>query len=73
MMSTKVKVLTFPPCDICKYEEGSTTPEEAHYDGATIRGPWAYMCDRHFETYGLGLGTGVGQRLVLESEWVEES
>ena len=33
-------------------------------------GTWANMCQLHFESTGSGLGTGRGQRLVLESEVV---
>lgn len=61
-MSDKVQVEKFPPCDICK-AIGTTT--EAHYDGKTIHGPWAYMCEAHFKLQGVGLGTGKGQRLIL--------
>lgn len=30
-------------------------------DGATIDGPWAIMCPRHFMDNGVGLGLGKGQ------------
>jgi hypothetical protein len=41
----------------------------AHFDGATVlNGKWANMCSTHFGLYGVGLGIGRGQRLVLESE-----
>ena len=36
----------------------------AWYDGRTRMGYWAYMCQEHFEQYGIGLGPGKGQRLV---------
>jgi hypothetical protein len=38
---------------------------EAQYDGKTTAGPWANMCDEHFAIHGIGLGTGLGQRLVV--------
>ncbi|HEU5118377.1 MAG TPA: hypothetical protein VFT74_17320 [Isosphaeraceae bacterium] len=65
---TTVIVRELPPCNFCQ-DHGETGP--ARYDGRTIFGPWAYMCQRHFDTYGVGLGLGKGQRLVLEDE--EES
>lgn len=52
-----------PPCDFCTM---AGTKKPASYDGATHHGPWAYMCVRHFHEYGVGLGTGNGQRLTLE-------
>lgn len=58
-MSDKVTVQDLPHCDLCG------VPSEAAYDGATIMGPWANMCKTHFQQYGVGLGTGRGQRLVL--------
>jgi hypothetical protein len=27
-------------------------------------GPWAFMCEIDFMDYGMGLGTGYGQRLI---------
>lgn len=64
-MSTQVTVPELPPCDFCK-EQGVT--KDAHYDGNTTIGQWAFMCNAHYSVYGMGLGTGVGQRLILESE-----
>lgn len=54
----EVTVLRRPHCDLCG-------GGEALYDGKTIHGPWAYMCQRHFDSIGVGLGTGRGQRLLL--------
>lgn len=62
-MSTQVTVRELPACDLCKQEGRDDVP--AHYDGATIYGPWAYMCEAHHGLYGVGLGTGRGQKLVL--------
>jgi hypothetical protein len=54
---TTVKVKSFPKCDFC--------PEEARYDGMTkIDGHWAYMCESCFSLWGVGLGLGMGQKLV---------
>lgn len=46
-------------CDFC----GGT----ATVDGKTASGPWANMCDRDFENYGVGLGLGKGQRLIVQA------
>lgn len=40
--------------------------EDAIYDGKTKFGSWVYMCESHFMLYGIGLGTGLGQRLIVE-------
>lgn len=37
-------------------------------DGATRLGPWAIMNPDSFRLYGLGLGTGIGQRYVREAD-----
>ena len=59
-MSESVKVSKFPRCDMCNDD----TP--AKYDGKTKMGPWANLCELHFKSYGIGLGTGKGQKLELE-------
>lgn len=64
-MGTTYKVPELPNCDFCK-EAGLTVT--AHYDGKTIYGPWAYMCTLHFKLRGTGLGTGVGQQLILKEK-----
>jgi hypothetical protein len=61
-MSKQVEVDALPACDICAMV-GDT--HEAQYDGKTTAGPWANMCDEHFAIHGIGLGTGLGQRLVV--------
>jgi hypothetical protein len=61
---TEVVVPELPPCDFCQMDDGKTVP--ALYDGKTTEGPWAYMCGAHCSKYGMGLGTGVGQRLILK-------
>lgn len=53
----EVSVRELPTCSFC--------PLAAKFDGATVFGPWAYMCEEHFAAHGIGLGVGVGQRLVL--------
>jgi len=37
--------------------------KEAEYDGKTIFGPWAFMCEKCLKISGVGLGVGKGQRL----------
>jgi hypothetical protein len=54
---TEVTVKKLPPCCIC------TKP--AHYDAKTTIGPWGYLCSDHFAEHGIGLGLGLGQRLVV--------
>jgi hypothetical protein len=50
----------------------STRPDcetvPAYYDGKTVMGPWAYMCESCFQRVGVGLGLGRGQRLVVRDE-----
>lgn len=62
-MSTEVTVQELPNCDVC-LQRG--VQKEAHYDAATRFGPWAYLCNEHFAAYAFGLGTGRGQRLVVQ-------
>ncbi len=61
-MSTEVQVTRLPNCDICA-QGGHIQP--AKYDAKTIMGPWANLCQKHYEDFGIQLGTGFGQRLVL--------
>lgn len=49
-------------CDFCA---AAGLDVEAKYDGKTVLGPWAYMCDDHFGVLGIGLGTGRGQKLIV--------
>lgn len=53
------EVSRIPNCDFCD--------RPAAFDGKTTEGPWAYMCEPHFTRFGIGLGMGVGQRLILKS------
>lgn len=63
-MSRVVKVGALRMCDVCR-DEGRP-PRLAVVDGATIVGPWANMCEQDFNVIGVGLGTGMGQRLNYE-------
>jgi hypothetical protein len=62
-VSGKVEVATLPKCDM--HEMTGAAAAEAHYDGKTKFGPWAFMCEDCFAAYGIGLGTGRGQKLVV--------
>lgn len=59
-MSNPVVYLGVTPesqCDICENPVGKTC-----YDGRTQMGPWGRMCHICHRTYGVGLGTGKGQK-----------
>lgn len=58
--NTETVVRQFPKCDFCS--------EKAKYDARTRMGPWAYLCEKHFKEYGVGLGLGRGQMLILKKE-----
>lgn len=60
MGATSVTVRSLPACAVC----GQT----ARYDARTKQGPWAYLCEGHYRAFGIGLGPGRGQRLVLPGE-----
>jgi hypothetical protein len=62
MSKIKAYVAALPKCAFCGMID---TDRNAAYDGKTKLGPWASMCDEHFEKFGIGLGTGVGQRLIV--------
>jgi hypothetical protein len=55
-----VEVDSLPNCDFC----GAV----ATVDGKTKHGPWANMCSADFITYGVGLGLGAGQMLILRKK-----
>lgn len=65
-MSTQVTVSVIPDCDLCK--ASGQDPHPAIVDGKTTVGPWAFMCQAHFDAFGVGLGTGRGQRLTLAGQ-----
>ena len=44
-----VRLVKLPKCYFCG--------KDARFDGATKRGPWAYMCQRCMKTNGTGFGT----------------
>lgn len=60
-MTITTATITRPKkCDFC--------PKQAEYDFKTQMGPWANGCLEHYETYRLylNLGTGMGQKLVVQ-------
>lgn len=57
---TEVVVDKLPNCDICKCQPAS-------YDAKTKDGPWGNLCEDDFKKHGVGLGLGLGQRLVLRA------
>lgn len=57
---TSVEVSELPQCDFCQ--------KQASYDGKTVFGPWASMCEAHFKANGVGVGLGKGQKLILKKE-----
>jgi len=60
-MSTTVQMTTIPNCDL-----PHEVPVPAVYDSRSTYGWWAYMCESHHRTLGVGrLGTGYGQKLIL--------
>lgn len=61
---TVAEVAVIPPCDFCK-QISPNDALDAAFDGKTTQGPWANMCTTHYGLYGVGLGVGRGQRLVL--------
>lgn len=67
-----VAVISEPKmCDICTQNGDPNVP--AGFDAKTKMGPWANMCSTHYGLYGIGLGTGKGQRLVLEEDTYREN
>jgi hypothetical protein len=59
-MGKSVEMLGIEHCDF-----SHERPVLALYDGKTKEGPWAYMCEAHWLSEGVGqLGTGFGQALI---------
>ena len=62
MAGTWVVIPEIRFCDMCK----ESPPAQAYADGKTTLGPWADMCKDCYAIYGVGLGLGRGQELLLE-------
>lgn len=56
-MSHTAVVAELPKCDLCN--------ATAAYDGRTVGGSWAYMCEGCFGYLGVGTGLGKGQKLIV--------
>ncbi|KFH18447.1 hypothetical protein IB60_17225 [Brucella abortus LMN1] len=54
-------------CDVCSIVFPKA-PGTEMYDARTRAGPWANMCRCCFNFEGLGLGTGLGQKYVLQED-----
>lgn len=63
-MKYQVKATGKQFCDFCK-EEG--TEELATFDGKTCFGTLAFMCNKHYKVYGVGLGLGRGQKIAYKT------
>lgn len=51
-------------CDLNRKHELKTTM----YDAKSIYGPWGTMCAECFPRYGIGLGTGKGQKYEKQED-----
>jgi hypothetical protein len=64
-MVTRVHMSKLKYCDLCASQGVSKV---AQYDAATKpHWRWGYLCEEHFKSHGIGLGTGLGQKLVYDS------
>lgn len=61
----EIEVECFPDCDLCRAEKIGRT---SRYDALTLTGQWAFLCEEHFNAVGIGLGEGLGQRLVERNQ-----
>lgn len=50
-------------CDMCK-----APIDKMFFDMRTTMGPWGNGCSGCFHKYGVGLGTGMGQRYELQTD-----
>jgi hypothetical protein len=64
-MVKKTSVRNLPDCDVCR-AEGHQQP--ALYDARTPAGPWAYLCETHFQALKCSLGEGCGQLLIASEK-----
>lgn len=60
---TEVEMQEDKYCDVCR--NWGMPKVIAKYDAKTTHhGQWAFLCERHFSEFGIGLGLGIGQRLI---------
>jgi hypothetical protein len=72
-MATTARVSKLPKCDFNHADTDPLSKRAARYDGKTRMGPWAFMCEAHYRQHGVGLGTGQGQKLMLEFDKKEDT
>ena len=58
MSDNEVELLDVISCDFCD--------KVARYDARMNMGSWAYMCEKHFDEHGIGLGLGKGQKITYK-------
>jgi len=58
-MCKEVKVLELPQCQMC---EASVASYDSRLFAQTI---WAFLCEKCYEKFGVSLGTGNAQKLIL--------
>ena len=58
-----VRLVNKVKCEYCK--------NIAEYDARTGIGAWCYLCQEHFERYGIGLGLGRGQKIVYDEQKID--
>jgi hypothetical protein len=63
-----VRMTVLPDCQFCA--EGNVK-RLAKYDAKTKFGPWAYVCESHFNRLCIGIGVGYGQLLIKSSTMVD--
>jgi hypothetical protein len=61
---TKKYWLGRPP----KVDDFGKTIYDIFIDGKTARGPWAFMTPLSFQFFGIGLGTGLGQKYKKQND-----
>jgi hypothetical protein len=57
-----VQVRELPKCNV----PGCSS--DARFDAKTVIGQWGYLCEKHFNQLGAGIGIGLGQALVTFDE-----
>ena len=60
MSNTVVTLTHYEYCQMCAKGDVVAT---ASYDAKLSVGQWAYVCQKHYEQFGVGLGLGLGQKI----------
>ena len=58
-----VRIGEWKICDICKTRNGGPL-RQAVYDARLNTGTWGYLCQQHFDEFGVGLGIGRGVKIT---------